>query len=72
MKTKRTSLERTKHPHASTLKRHVTIRLDDDPIGYFKSLAVDTGIPYQTLINLDLRECAAKKKKPSMAWRPAA
>jgi predicted DNA binding CopG/RHH family protein len=50
----------------------VTIRLDGGTIGYFKSLAVETGIPYQTLINLYLRECAATKKKLSMTWRPAA
>jgi predicted DNA binding CopG/RHH family protein len=62
----------TKNPYASRLKRQVTIRLDGGTIGYFKSLAAETGIPYQTLINLYLRECAATKKKLSMTWRPAA
>lgn len=62
----------TKNPYASRLKRQVTIRLDGGTIGYFKSLAVETGIPYQTLINLYLRECAATKKKLYMTWRPAA
>ena len=62
----------TKNPYASRLKRRVTIRLDLGAIGYFKSLAVETGIPYQTLINLYLRECAATKKKLSLTWRPAA
>ncbi len=62
----------TKNPYASRLKRQVTIRLDGDTIGYFKALAVETGIPYQTLINLYLRECAATKKKLSMRWMPAA
>jgi len=62
----------TKNPYATRLKRQVTIRLDGGTIGYFKSLAVEIGIPYQTLINLYLRECAATKKKLSMTWRPAA
>jgi len=62
----------TKNPYASRLKRQVTIRLDSGTIGYFKSLAAETGIPYQTLINLYLRECAATKKRLSMTWRPAA
>jgi predicted DNA binding CopG/RHH family protein len=62
----------TKNPYATRLKRQVTIRLDKGTIGYFKSLAVEIGIPYQTLINLYLRECAATKKKLSMTWRPAA
>jgi predicted DNA binding CopG/RHH family protein len=61
-----------KNPYASRLKRQVTIRLDGGTIGYFKNLAAEMGIPYQTLINLYLRECAATKKKLSMTWKPAA
>jgi uncharacterized protein (DUF4415 family) len=61
-----------KNPYASRLKRQVTIRLDAATIGYFKGLAEETGIPYQTLINLYLRECAATRKKLSMRWKPAA
>ena len=44
-------------------------RLEEETLSYFKKLADDTGIPYQTLINLYLRECATTKKKPSMKWR---
>ena len=58
-----------RNPYARRLKRQVTIRLDQETIAYFKNLADDTGIPYQTLINLYLRDCAANGKKLSMLWR---
>ncbi len=58
-----------KNPYATQLKRPVTIRLDQESIGYFKSMAEDTGIPYQSLINLYLKECAASKKKLNLAWK---
>lgn len=61
-----------KNPYARRLKRQITIRLDEDTISYFRGLADDTGIAYQTLINLYLRECAATKKKLSIHWKPAA
>ena len=57
-------------PYARKLKRQVTIRLDQATVDYFKSLAEETGIAYQTLINLYLRECAAKRKKLSLDWHP--
>jgi predicted DNA binding CopG/RHH family protein len=58
-----------KNPYAAKLKRQVTIRMDEATINYFKELAEETGIPYQTLINLYLRDCAVSKKKPSMQWK---
>jgi len=61
-----------RNPYASRLRRPVTIRLDGNTITYFKELACETGIPYQTLINLYLRECAASEKKLSMAWKASA
>ena len=61
-----------RNPYASRLKRQITIRLDEPTIDYFKGLAEETGIPYQTLINLYLRECAGSRKKLSLKWRPAA
>ena len=61
-----------RNPYASRLKRQVTIRLDGHTIQYFKQLAQDTGIGYQTLINLYLRECAASGKKLSLSWRSVA
>ena len=51
-----------KNPYAKKLKKQVTIRLDEDTIIYFKSLADDKGIPYQSLINLYLRDCAQSRK----------
>ena len=58
-----------RNPYAKRLKRQVTSRLDEGTLEYFKELAEDSGIPYQTLINLFLRDCAQAKKKPSMKWR---
>jgi len=60
-----------KNPYASRLKQSVTIRLDAAAVGYFKQLAAETGIPYQTLINLYLRDCAATGRKLALEWRPA-
>jgi uncharacterized protein (DUF4415 family) len=61
-----------RNPYARRLKRQVTIRLEHDTIAYFKALAKETGIPYQTLINLYLRDCASSRKRLSLSWRPAA
>ncbi len=60
-----------RNPYARHLQRQVTIRLEHDTIAYFKALAKETGIPYQTLINLYLRECASSRKRLSLSWRPA-
>ena len=51
------------------LKKQITIRLDEETLDYFKNLAEDTEIPYQTLIDLCLRECAKAKKRPGLKWR---
>ena len=59
------------NPYAKRLKRSVTIRLDEPTIAYFRALAADTGIGYQTLINLYLRDCAAARRKPALRWTPA-
>ena len=59
-----------KNPYLSKPKKQLTIRLDEDTIDYFRSLSEDSGIPYQSLINLYLRECAAEKKKLQMTWGP--
>ena len=59
-----------KNPYAKRLKRRVTIRLDGPTIDYFKDLAEETGIPYQTLINLYLRDCAESKRELNFEWHP--
>ena len=61
-----------KNPYAKRLKRRVTIRLDGPTVDYFKGLVVETGIPYQTLINLYLRDCAEAKRQLNLDWRPEA
>ena len=59
------------NPYAKRLKKQISIRLDTDTVEYFKDLSEELGIPYQTLINLYLRECAEKGKRPSFRWTPA-
>ena len=54
-----------KNPYAKKLKQQVTILLDKDAVTYFKKMAAETGVPYQVLINLYLKECAQLKKKLS-------
>ncbi len=60
-----------KNPYIHDLKKQVTIRLDAETINYFKHLSEDNGVPYQTLINLYLRDCAQKHKKLNFAWSTA-
>jgi predicted DNA binding CopG/RHH family protein len=55
--------------YAKRLKRVVTIRLEPEVIAYFKALSTETGIPYQNLINLYLRDCAQANRKLSLEWR---
>lgn len=57
-----------KNPYAKKLKKQITINIDNDTVEYFKSLSESTGIPYQTLINLYLSDCAKNKKQPKIAW----
>ncbi len=58
-----------KNPYASMLKKPITIRLDEESISYFKSISEEVGIPYQSLINLYLRDCAATHKKLNLSWK---
>jgi len=53
---------------ARPLKQAITIRLDPKTIEYFKALSDSTGLPYQSLINLYLHDCAATGRKLSMRW----
>ena len=57
-----------KNPYAKELKKQITIRIGVDILEYFKDLADETGIPYQNLINLYLRDCVVSKKRPSLKW----
>ena len=58
-----------KNPYAKKLKKQITIRIDEDAIDYFKSLSDDLGVPYQSLINLYLKDCAEKQRKLNMSWK---
>ncbi len=58
-----------KNPYAAQLKKQITIRLDEDSIAYFKTISQEVGIPYQSLINLYLRDCAATQRKLSLNWK---
>lgn len=60
--------ESIKNPYTQKLKKQITIRIDGDTIMYFKNLSSETGIPYQNLINLYLRDCAIQKRKVSLNW----
>lgn len=57
-----------KNPYAAQLKKQITIRLDEESISYFKSISQDAGIPYQSLINLYLRDCATSQRKLNLNW----
>jgi len=58
-----------KNPSAAKLTKQITIRLDEDSIGYFKGISEQVGIPYQRLINLYLRDCAAHHRKLDLRWK---
>ena len=58
-----------KNPYAAQLKKQITIRLDEESIAYFKAISEDVGIPYQSLINLYLRDCAASHRKLNLHWK---
>lgn len=57
-----------KNPYASRLKKPVTMRLGEDVINYFKGMAEDSGVPYQSLINLYLRDCISQHRKVDISW----
>lgn len=60
-----------RNPYAKRLRKLVTLRLDEDVIAYYKSLARSVGIPYQRLINLYLRESFHSRRRPEIRWPKA-
>jgi predicted DNA binding CopG/RHH family protein len=64
-----TKLQSRKNPYANKLKKSVTIRLGEDIIGYFKGMSEETGVPYQSLINLYLKDCVQQHRKVDISWR---
>lgn len=57
-----------RNPYASKLKKPVTMRLSEDVVAYFKAMAADAGVPYQSLINLYLRDCVTQHRQVEIAW----
>lgn len=57
-----------KNPYIKALKKSITIRLDADTVAYFQNLASENEIPYQTLINLYLKDCVRRNRKIAISW----
>jgi len=57
-----------RNPYAAKLKKPVSMRLSEDVVEYFKSMANEAGVPYQSLINLYLRDCVMQHRKVQIAW----
>jgi uncharacterized protein (DUF4415 family) len=57
-----------KNPYVKILKKQLTIRFDGQTIDYFRKLAGKTGMPYQSLMNLYLRDCAEHHRKLNIKW----
>ncbi len=63
------NLNPRRNPYSKRLKKQITINIDNDTIDFFKEQSEDSGIPYQTLINLYLSDCAKQKKQLQMLWK---
>lgn len=61
-------LESVPNPYAKKLRKQVTIRLEEEVVDYFKALSEEAEIPYQTLINLYLKDCVKAQRKLSLEW----
>jgi predicted DNA binding CopG/RHH family protein len=66
------NMKSRRNPYASKLKKSVTMRLSEDVVQYFKGMAKESGVPYQSLINLYLRDCLAQNRKLEIKWPRAA
>lgn len=58
-----------KNPYAKQLKKQISINIDNDAIDYFKKQSESAGIPYQTLINLYLKDCAQNGRQLKISWQ---
>lgn len=61
-------LKSRKNPYAAKLKLPVSMRLSEDVVAYFKRMSLEAGVPYQSLINLYLRDCVMRHRKVKIAW----
>ena len=62
------TMKARKNPYASKLKKPVTMRLSEEVVLYFKNMAHEAGVPYQSLIDLYLRDCVARHRRVKIAW----
>lgn len=62
------NMKSRKNPYASQLKKPITIRINEDVLVYFKNMAEESGVPYQSLINLYLKDCAENNRKIDIDW----
>ena len=63
------NLNPRKNPYAKNIKRQLTIHINNDTIEFFKEQSEETGIPYQTLINLYLTDCAKQRRQLQLSWK---
>ena len=61
-------LQSRRNPYAARLKKPVSMRLSEDVVNYFKGMAKESGVPYQSLINLYLRDCVTQHRKVRIEW----
>ena len=62
------SLNPRKNPYTNRLKKQITINIDEDTVDFFKEQSKEVGLPYQTLVNLYLSDCATHKRKLNISW----
>lgn len=58
-----------KNPYVKKLKKQISINISVEVLDYFKLQADESGIPYQTLINMYLTDCVRKGLKPDISWK---
>ena len=58
-----------KNPYVKKLKKQISININIEVLDYFKLQAEESGIPYQTLINMYLTDCVRKGLKPDISWK---
>ena len=63
------SLNPRKNPYTNRLKKQITINIDEDTVDFFKKQSKEVGLPYQTLVNLYLADCATHNRKLDISWR---
>ena len=56
------------NPYVKQLKQQLTLRVSPDVVAYFKEMAKETGIPYQSLINLYLLDCVNSQRTLQLSW----